>query len=142
MSSAKVLRFIFIGAAVVVLIGTPRATKAQGSPGSTGMLGKDEALVKKGKRLFFSRGCAGCHAIGRRLTGGPDLAGVTVRREADWLRKFLADPQRMVYTDSIAMGLYEQWNRRLMRISGRLDTEAIDALLNYFASQDASRQTD
>jgi mono/diheme cytochrome c family protein len=97
----------------------------------------NEDLAEVGRRLFQTKGCAACHAFGRK-TGGPDLEGVTERREIDWLRRFIADPEGMVYSDSIAMALLEEWNNLVMRIP-RLNPRDIDALIHYLVREDAGR---
>lgn len=97
----------------------------------------NEDQAKLGQRLFQTKSCAACHAFGRR-TAGPDLAEVTERREIDWLRRFLADPEGMVYSDSIAMALLEEWNNLVMRIP-RLNPQQIDALIHYLVREDARR---
>ena len=53
------------------------------------------AADERGRRLFVSKGCVGCHMrndvdVGEGATIGPVLTGK--RYEAAWLRKFLADP--------------------------------------------------
>ena len=56
----------------------------------------------EGKRLFETI-CVACHTIGAGVRIGPDLAGVTERRDADWLRRFIRDPEQMRKAgDSIA----------------------------------------
>jgi protein SCO1 len=44
---------------------------------------------------IFLRACASCHTIGLGKKYAPDLAAVTVRRDQDWLRKFLTRITRM-----------------------------------------------
>ena len=47
-----------------------------------------------GRLLYNELGCAGCHGgvTGLPARRGPDLASVTSRARADWLRAFIADP--------------------------------------------------
>ena len=47
--------------------------------------------VPNGERLFASK-CSVCHTIGRGEGIGPDLAGVTRRRTADWLAAYISAP--------------------------------------------------
>ena len=60
--------------------------------------------AKKGKSIFASKGCGACHSIGKPASkmAGPDLAGVTQRRSADWLKRWLKDPTAMFGNDSTA----------------------------------------
>lgn len=73
--------------------------------------------IDQGEQLFRTR-CATCHS----LTGnepedalGPDLIGVTQRRDIHWLLNWLRAPDQMLANkDPIAMGLYERYNRLAM----------------------------
>lgn len=122
MKISKVL-WLALGAAV---LGAPQVLLAQ----------NDAALAGRGRKLFELRGCYGCHTFGRHLAG-PDLSGVTARRSADWLRRFLADPETMVRTDSTASKLWqENKGYPIMRIQ-KLNPPEIEALIQYMQSKDA-----
>jgi mono/diheme cytochrome c family protein len=41
---------------------------------------------------FYEENCATCHTIGGGALGGPDLKGVTARRDREWLIRFMLDP--------------------------------------------------
>lgn len=53
---------------------------------------------------FFARNCASCHTIGGGRLTGPDLAGLTQRKDAEWVTSFLMDPKGTID----AGGEYEQ----------------------------------
>ena len=58
-----------------------------------------------GAYVFQSR-CSACHTVGRGDTVGPDLAGVTARRERGWLVRYLRHPdQVLAERDPIAVAL-------------------------------------
>lgn len=68
----------------------------------------DEDLAKAGEQLFKDKGCSACHAFGTRLSG-PDLAGVSMRRTAQWMENQILHPEVMAKEDAIArelMGTY------------------------------------
>ena len=72
------------------LVLLPIRAIAAGSPAPVAL-----ALDERGRRLFVSKGCVGCHTrndveIGQGAMIGPVLTGK--RYEGAWLRKFLADP--------------------------------------------------
>ena len=72
--------------------------------------------ISDGERLFRTR-CDVCHSIdGSNPDGiGPDLLGVTRRREHDWLVAWLRAPDAMIAAeDPLALALYEQYNRLAM----------------------------
>ncbi len=50
-------------------------------------------------RRIFATSCAHCHTVGAGRLLAPDLRGVTLRRDRDWLIRFLRDPGRIGHTD-------------------------------------------
>jgi cytochrome c551/c552 len=61
--------------------------------------------IKKGEALFASKGCVACHKVGGGKLVGPDLKGVTARRDETWLKKMILRPDVMVKEDEIAKKL-------------------------------------
>jgi protein SCO1/2 len=45
------------------------------------------------KKIFNQR-CTACHTFGKGVKVGPDLKGVTARRQRPWLLKFVRSSQR------------------------------------------------
>jgi cytochrome c2 len=88
-------------AALAVLAFAKAPAQAQEMKAS-GSYGSDEAAAKKGRSLFNARGCMGCHTVGKGKLAGPDLAGVTDRREAEWLKKWLKNPDELLGSDPLA----------------------------------------
>ena len=99
----------------------------------------DPALAKKGRSMFASKGCNGCHSINGGERAGPDLAGVSERRDAEWLKKFLKDPPTMLTTDSLAMSLLAKYKNVKMP-NMKLSDADIDALLHYIAEETAKKK--
>jgi nitrite reductase (NO-forming) len=98
--------------------------------------GQTEA--EKGKKVFQEKSCAACHTIGGGKLAGPDLAGVTERREEEWLKKWLKSPETMLMSDPIAkemLGVY-----MVPMPNQGLTDEEIDALIEYFESEDEARK--
>jgi mono/diheme cytochrome c family protein len=60
-----------------------------------------EAQVKVGESLFQEKGCSACHTFGKKLSG-PDLAGVTKRRTAQWMENQILHPEVMTKEDPIS----------------------------------------
>ena len=55
---------------------------------------------------IFQENCAACHSIGKGKLVGPDLAGVTSRREESWLIRQIKDPEGLIAEkDPIALQL-------------------------------------
>jgi mono/diheme cytochrome c family protein len=77
----------FMNSRLVLL---PIRAIAAGSPAPVAL-----AADERGRRLFVSKGCVGCHTrmdvdVGQGAMIGPVLTGK--RYESAWLRRFLADP--------------------------------------------------
>ncbi|VAW92320.1 Cytochrome oxidase biogenesis protein Sco1/SenC/PrrC, thiol-disulfide reductase involved in Cu(I) insertion into CoxII Cu(A) center [hydrothermal vent metagenome] len=93
--------------------------------------------ISRGEQIFRSR-CASCHSVtGNELAGalGPDLLGVTRRREQQWLLDWLKAPDQMLKKkDPIAMALYKQYNNLAMP-NMRLHKEEALALLDYMEEE-------
>ena len=53
---------------------------------------------------YFASNCASCHTIGGGRLTGPDLAGLTERKDVEWAVRFLMDPKGTID----AGGEYEQ----------------------------------
>lgn len=94
-----------------------------------------------GESLFRTR-CAPCHTIGagdivkpeeRRV--GPDLLGVTQKRERAWLARWLAEPEKMLEEkDPIIMELYAKYNNIAMPNMDLNELE-VDSLIDYMAEE-------
>jgi len=94
--------------------------------------------IANGKQAYQK--CAVCHTIGGKGevgTGhgevGPDLKGVTSRRELTWLVRWIQEPNKMLDEgDPIATQLLEEHNNVRMPNWGLSETEARD-ILAYLA---------
>ena len=93
--------------------------------------------ISRGESLFRTR-CSACHAIGAGdglARRGPDLLGVTERRERAWLARWLAEPDTMLAEkDPLALELFEA-NRNLPMPNMRLNALEVEALLEYMAEE-------
>jgi protein SCO1/2 len=93
--------------------------------------------IPLGEQLFRTR-CTTCHTLtGNELAGaiGPDLLGVTERRQPEWLLNWLRAPDQMLADqDPIAMALYEKYNRLNMP-NMRLNQEEAMSLLEYIENE-------
>jgi protein SCO1 len=67
--------------------------------------------LSEGQRLFQGR-CSACHTLGQGDRIGPDLLGVTDRRERAWLIRYIANPDQMLAAgDPIATALHNKYKR-------------------------------
>jgi cytochrome c553 len=90
--------------------------------------------AEKGEEIFQGN-CAGCHTIGKGTLVGPDLSGVTLRREEDWLIRQIKDPDGLVAEkDPTALKLLKDFNMPMVAL-GLSDTE-IAAIISYLKNID------
>ena len=59
----------------------------------------DAALASEGETAFQQKGCVGCHTVGGGKLTGPDLQGVTDRREYEWFMAMVLKPDSMLQND-------------------------------------------
>ncbi len=81
--------------------------------------------------LIFMQKCASCHTVGGGRLVGPDLEGVTGRRDQEWLRNFISAPDQMIAAgDPIATELLNEYNGIPMPNLG-LSSQDVDDILAY-----------
>lgn len=85
----------------------------------------------------FQSVCVSCHTVGGGNLVGPDLAGVTERRDAAWLKRFIMEPDKVLAEgDPIATQLLAEFNNVPMPNMGVSATQAGD-ILAYLAAPEA-----
>jgi len=78
-------------------------------------------VVRTGARLYAENECASCHKIrGEGARSGPDLSFIGQKRDLDWLRTYVRDPERL--NPSTAMPPHKGLSER--------DVDAIAAYLH------------
>jgi mono/diheme cytochrome c family protein len=117
----------------LVVLGTACAAMAF-SAGSASAQAND-AMLKRGKLLYFNRGCRACHGIGKQMIA-PDLAGLEARRSSEWIHRWLKETDVMLASDSTAKQLARQYNDAKMP-KQHLTDQDIDAILVYLRSEEA-----
>ena len=99
--------------------------------------------LTRGEELFRTR-CSSCHSFGAETGSiaslrsiGPDLKGVTDRRERTWLVRWLSEPDRMIAEkDPIATALLAEY-RNVMMPNLRLSDVDVVALLEFMRDESA-----
>jgi mono/diheme cytochrome c family protein len=92
-------------------------------------------IAETGQELY-DRECSSCHSIGGGPLVGPDLKGVTAKKDREWLIEFTLNPQAMFDRgDAYALKLKSEYNDMIMpSVSGMTEKQA-EAILVYIESQ-------
>ena len=99
---------------------TPKQSYAEARP-----------LVLDPGEYFFQSQCSVCHTIGQGDKVGPDLLGLTARRDRTWLTRYIMAPDKMLAErDPIAVALFEKYQYARMP-NLRLSSAEVAAVLSY-----------
>ena len=94
-------------------------------------------VIDTGKYLFQSR-CEGCHSLGKGERIGPDLAGLSTRRERGWIARYVNEPEKVRGAgDVAALDLMKRYKMRMP--AQNLGQDDLAALLKYLDSQGAAQ---
>ena len=86
-----------------------------------------------GEKLF-KQNCTACHTIGGGRLVGPDLSGVTEKREDKWLKSWITNSQDLIASgDADAIAIFEEYNKTVMTPFDFSDEE-LTAVLAYIAN--------
>jgi protein SCO1/2 len=100
-------------------------------------IGAGKLNIDTGQYLFVTR-CAACHTIGSGDKVGPDLLGVTSVRDLKWLRRTIAEPDKLLAeNDPIATALFKKYNEVQMPKLGLPETD-VDTLIEFIRRETAS----
>lgn len=125
-----------IGGAALIAFTTQNQPEAGAAGGTdSGNIVSAEQPAAQGSAVsgqtIFETQCTACHTIGGGDRVGPDLQGVTERRDEEWLARWLAGPDRMLAEgDPIAIQLLAEFNNVPMP-DLQLSTADIQNLIAY-----------
>jgi cytochrome c551/c552 len=90
----------------------------------------------KGKTLFKAN-CTACHKMESKLVG-PALKGVTEKREAEWLKKWIKDSQALVKSgDADAKAIFDEYKIPMTAYPNFSDAD-LDNIIAYMANPKAA----
>lgn len=124
------------GAVGLIRAGTPTeiAPEHHNIPATAVPTDPDAVL---GKQNFDTK-CLACHSIGDGDRIGPDILGVTGRRDEQWIARFLREPEAMLETDPVAMAMMEQY--QIPMPNQNLSEQEIRQYIAYFRWADETLQ--
>ena len=80
---------------------------------------------------IFKTNCISCHTIGGGRLIGPDLEGVSKKRNTEWLKQWINSSSDFIASgDADAIAIFEEYNKVAMT-SFYFEDEDMDALLTY-----------
>lgn len=83
---------------------------------------------------LYKTNCTACHNIGGGRLIGPDLQGVTERRDPEWLKSWINDNAAFRKSgDKDAIAIFEEYKGSVMA-AFYFEDEEIEALLSYLAN--------
>ncbi len=93
----------------------------------------------EGEQLFQKK-CSACHTIGKGDLIGPDLQGVTQRRDSTWLVNFISQPDKQLASgDPTAQGLLQKYKIAMPNL-GLTDVQVL-SLVAYLTNPGAVGST-
>ncbi len=85
---------------------------------------------------YFRQSCANCHTVGGGRLTGPDLKGVSERKDREWLVRFLQNPKAMIDSgDAYAVKLQQEARGVLMPVAPSMDPARARALLDLIEAE-------
>src|SRR5262245_20336944 len=98
------------------------------------------ADAAEAKKIFTTR-CMACHTFGKGVKVGPDLKGVTERRQRAWLLKFIRSSQSVIDGgDPIAVGLFTEFKQQRMPDWTDLSEAQIGSILDWLGVNGPDQQ--
>jgi protein SCO1/2 len=87
---------------------------------------------------LFANLCSACHSVGEGGKLGPDLLGVTTRRDRTWLARYVEEPETMLAEgDPIATALFRKYHSvRMPNLN--LARDDIALLLSYIEARSST----
>jgi cbb3-type cytochrome oxidase cytochrome c subunit len=90
-------------------------------------------------RKLFEQSCTACHTIGGGVRVGPDLKGVTERRDLAWLKRFILEPDQMLKEeDATALAMLKEFGIPMPNLA--LTVHQVEALIAYLQTTTEAEQ--
>jgi len=85
---------------------------------------------------YFRQNCMNCHTIGGGRLTGPDLKGVSERKDREWLIKFIMDPKEVISGgDAYALKILEESRNVPMPTLPGLNRERVERLMDLIDAE-------
>ncbi len=82
---------------------------------------------------IYNKMCMPCHSLTDKALVGPGFQGVTDRRSAEWLTKWIHDSKALIESgDKDAIAIFEKFNKMPMTAFPQITDEEITGLIAFF----------
>lgn len=99
-----------------------------------------QANAKTGEEIFNTN-CMTCHSLSDKKLTGPGLNGLSARREADWITKWIRNSQELINSgDEQAIAVFEEYNKIVMPSYDLSDEEMAD-LIKFIDENGVAEET-
>jgi cytochrome c2 len=103
------------------------------------VVSSNKTLAQDSGESIYKQKCAACHTIGKGKLVGPDLAGVTSRREEAWLKRQIKTPEVLIAEkDPIVLENLKLSNGVPMAPLGLNDAD-VDAVIAFLKSTELQK---
>jgi mono/diheme cytochrome c family protein len=109
-------------------------SKGVGPVKQVDMASLDASRAPAGEELFKVK-CSACHKLAERYIG-PALAGVTQRREPEWILNQILNPEVMIVQDPVSKALLAEYIAPMA--NQHLTRDQAESILVYFREYDAA----
>jgi mono/diheme cytochrome c family protein len=90
-----------------------------------------QTFAQKDGAKIFKQNCTACHTIGGGRLVGPDLEGITKKRKADWLKKWINSSSELIASgDADAIAIFKEYGNLAMT-DFYFEDEDMEVLLAY-----------
>ena len=98
-----------------------------------GLVSSQSALAAPDGQAIFKQKCQACHSIGGGRLVGPDLKGISSKRDKDWLIRFISIPDRLIAQgDPIARDIVKEFGMPMPNLG--VTAEEAQAIMVYIDS--------
>jgi cytochrome c2 len=95
----------------------------------------DAEMVERGSAIYDMK-CSACHKLTAQRVVGPGFAGVTTRREPEWIMNMITNTDAMLEKDPAAQALLEECLTRMPNQNVK-EAEARDILEFFYSNEQA-----
>ena len=97
----------------------------------------NELIAQPNGETLFKTNCASCHFASNKKSTGPGLAGLTKRRSAEWILKWVANSNELIASgDADAVAIYAEYNKMPMPPFA-MPEEDVKAIMTYLEQTEA-----